>query len=602
MLRKCARLVSTTLAKEIEIESDENKQLEIIDQIYAAAIEPERFDELVDIWHEKLVSSGTEGFKNYPGKPERLFPHIQKADLILSLVNEDRSDLPTPLFEKINSEPRPTLVIDANGKIYAVNEPARQHFKLEADDELSDWVSDSSQRDIILSAITRVLSNDHSTSKTKPEFVRVWEMETEKPMLLTLIPWTTASGRKFVLVQSSNFYWPNHLKPVLQNAFGLTSAETDIVKLIVEGASIQDVANIRGSSIATVRSQIKSIYAKTETNNQSEFLRMTLGLATLNLREKDAITGAFFAPPNQVEAVWPLKEHERLMTLQDGRVLEYADCGAPDGLPCIYFHNDFLGNIWPQPAAQSTLQAGLRVIIPSRPYYGRSSPYPKNSINYEQTSDDMIELMDHLGIARALLVSISIGGMYAGALIDAYPERCVGHVLMAPAFSVESPNEEAQMPKFYRFMNSIVKRHPRLLETILKLGLAYHNRVGSVRYLKRILGDVPADISVVQDEENLAALVRALEFSGTHGHLGIYNDYKTILPEMTEKLLKVPFATYTIIGTEDRNSRLLRTDRMIKAGVSIHKVMADGGGSMLLFTHGDLVVKTLLEAWSAISD
>jgi len=583
--------------------SNGNEQLEIIDQIYAAAIEPERFDELVDIWHEKLISSGADGLKRYPGELERLYVHLDQADTILSLVSENSSGLPTPLFAKINSEPRPTLVVDAHGKIHATNDAAQKHFDLKAGESVSDWISDSAKRREIMRTIARLGSEKTKPVDETPELVRVWTEEDSRQILLSLVAWATASGRRFVFVQSSNFYWPQHLSPVIANAFDLSSAETDVVKLIVEGASVQDVANTRGSSVATVRSQIKSIYAKTETKNQSEFLRMTLGLATLNLRDRDTITGAFVKPETTRQKAWPLPEHERLFSLRHGRLLDYADCGPVDGIPCFYFHNDFLGNIWPHDAATAAVGAGFRMIIPARPYYGRSTPYPDGVVNYEQTTDDMIALMEHLGVARALLVSISSGGMFAGALIDAHPERCIGHVALAPAFAVESAEEEAKMPKMYRFMNSVVKRHPRLLETFLKLGMAYHNRVGSVRYLHRILGDVPADLAVINDESNLDAIVRGLEFCGTHGHLGIFNDYKTILSDSNEAFMRTPFPTFTVIGTDDRNSRLLRTNRMIDAGGNIRKVMADHGGTLILYTHGDLVVQTMRDAcdWDAQS-
>lgn len=578
--------------------SDGDSELEIIEQIYATAMEPERFDELVDIWHDKLKTTGENGFKYYPGESARLKAHMQRADTILALVDENQSALPTPLFQKINGEPRPTLVIDAAGKILAVNEAAQHHFELENKQDISEWISDPDDRNKILEAVRSGLSQNSPVEKFSPELFRVWTDNFATQMLLSVDVWTTTSGRQLALLQSSNFIWPSSLSSTMAKAFELTGAEIDVIKLIVEGASLQDVAERRGSKILTVRSQMKSIYAKTDTNNQSEFLRMTLGLVTLKLRDEFSVVGAFKHSQLPLNNAWPLPEHLNLMSLPDGRVLEYADCGPSDGIPCLYFHNEFLGNIWPQSIAKETISRGFRVIIPSRAYYGQTSPYSDGALNYDQTADDVAALLDHLSIEQALLVSISTGGMFSVAFADKFPDRCAGQVALAPAFAVTSAEEERQMPKFYRFMNSIVTRHPRLLESILKLGMAYHNRVGSVRYLHRILGDVPSDVAVINDVENLDAIIRALEFSGQHGHLAVFNDYKTLFPNSNEALKNLPIPLFAIIGSEDRNSRLMRAERLIQSGINIRTVIAEGGGTMLLFTHAKLVAETIEKAWA----
>jgi len=578
--------------------ADANDQLAVINQIYATAIDPERFDELVDIWTDKLIASGTDGFKRFPGDSDRLLSHAFQADALLSLGREHR-DLPAgSLFAQINSEPRPTIIFDSSGTVQAANEAAELHFGLTTGQKIDDWLLDAEQARELVANTRQLVADDRALSKSTPQLLRIWSEAHARSILLSLSATQTPTRQRLVLLQSSNFYWPDHLNPIIAKAFELTPAEVEVVKLIVEGASIQEVSDARGSTVSTVRSHIKSIYAKTETKNQAEFLRMTLGLATLHIQPRTAVASDTELARVSPRSAWPGPENERMFMLPDGRVLEYTDCGPKAGRPCVYFHNDHLGNIWPSHAAKACVDAGLRIITPTRAYYGRSSPYPDGATNYEQTPDDIAALLAHLELSRVLLVSITIGGMFACAFTKAYPDLCVGHVSIAPAIVAASPEEEAEMPKIYQFLDGIVKRYPSLLETFLKLGRAYHKRVGSVRYMKRVWGDVPADIAVVQDEDNLKAMLRGLEFSGTYGHLGMFHDYKSILPDSNQIIIQSDIPLYAIIGTEEKNSRLKRTDRLIEQGADIEKVLAAGGGSLLLYSHADLVVQTLVRAWA----
>lgn len=63
------------------------------------------------------------------------------------------------------------------------------------------------------------------------------------------------------------------LRP-LQSRHALTEAETELVALLSRGASIEQAAAQRGVSLNTARSQLKQVFAKTETRRQSDLLRL----------------------------------------------------------------------------------------------------------------------------------------------------------------------------------------------------------------------------------------------------------------------------------------------------------------------------------------
>jgi len=68
---------------------------------------------------------------------------------------------------------------------------------------------------------------------------------------------------------------------VLQKLFGLTPAEERLAILIAGGATPAEIAQETGLSIATVRSQLASVFAKTQTTRQPELVALLARVAIL---------------------------------------------------------------------------------------------------------------------------------------------------------------------------------------------------------------------------------------------------------------------------------------------------------------------------------
>ena len=64
----------------------------------------------------------------------------------------------------------------------------------------------------------------------------------------------------------------------MRNLYGLTRAEAEICRLIVECHSTQEIADIRNVSVATVRTQMKSVFSKTGLHRKSDLVRLALNV------------------------------------------------------------------------------------------------------------------------------------------------------------------------------------------------------------------------------------------------------------------------------------------------------------------------------------
>jgi DNA-binding CsgD family transcriptional regulator len=72
-------------------------------------------------------------------------------------------------------------------------------------------------------------------------------------------------------------------EPVLRQAFGLTPAETRIALGLAAGLELQEIAAAAGVTSGTARTQLKSIFAKTDTHRQSELVALIGRLSLLNV-------------------------------------------------------------------------------------------------------------------------------------------------------------------------------------------------------------------------------------------------------------------------------------------------------------------------------
>jgi DNA-binding CsgD family transcriptional regulator len=72
-------------------------------------------------------------------------------------------------------------------------------------------------------------------------------------------------------------------EPVVRQAFGLTPAEARVAVLVARGLDVSEIALSQGVSEGTIRTQLKAIFAKTETRRQAQLVGVINGATSLRL-------------------------------------------------------------------------------------------------------------------------------------------------------------------------------------------------------------------------------------------------------------------------------------------------------------------------------
>ena len=127
---------------------------------------------------------------------------------------------------------------------------------------------------------------------------------------------------------------------------------------------------------------------------------------------------------------------ERL-TLEDGRVLEYAIKGEPSWpLLVLYLGSPSAVTEFPH-VSEAAARRNVRTVVCSRPGYGASSRHPGRGV--ADAAADMRQLADHLNAATFMVAGWSGGGPYAlacAALLGPRVRACMTLAGVAPVADV----------------------------------------------------------------------------------------------------------------------------------------------------------------------
>jgi pimeloyl-ACP methyl ester carboxylesterase len=134
-----------------------------------------------------------------------------------------------------------------------------------------------------------------------------------------------------------------------------------------------------------------------------------------------------------------MSNHQNFAKL-NGVSLAYRDIGS--GLPIVFIHGHaFNQSMWdPQISA---LSSRYRVITFDLRGYGASEVPAVEATSLETMAADVNALLDHLGIAKAVVAGLSMGGQIAMAFAELYPQRLIALVLAATFSEIDSPEVAA---------------------------------------------------------------------------------------------------------------------------------------------------------------
>lgn len=488
---------------------------ETIDRLYDVALDPERYEALLDHWESTVAPLRAHVDLDAPRLLDdpQMAAHFRRAAEFLDRaviseykVGQDRLDAILAPFERVAA-----VLLDRRGVVRAANPAARQVLGIAARARLEDLPIHEGDRPALGTALAMLLTERGKDTA----MLRLRGVEADNLMVLRLQRCTAADGTDLVLAASNGLRLPEGFCDILRQAFGLTRAEGDILCHLVDCRSIAEIAAERGRAPDTIRAQIKSILAKTETHSQVELVRLALSMIDMT-----AMTANIAAARQKTRGGHAGPEYRDFRTLAapDGRRVDYLVLGAEGGRPLLYLPLDYGLVRWPASAEAEARKRGIRVIVPLRPGYGRSEMVGRG-VDYDGALlDDMETVLRAEGVRRCPVLCLSGDLYYAVMLARRDPARVSGILACAGMLPLTRRAQFERMDKWHRFILAGAKYTPHLLPFMVKAGFLLARRIGKRGFIQAVYGNSAADIDTFEEPEVFAAIVAGSEvaLSDTH--------------------------------------------------------------------------------------
>ncbi|MCA1335270.1 hypothetical protein [Pseudooceanicola marinus] len=288
----------------------------VIGQLYDIALDPRRLEDFLTDWEQltrplrtappRDAATAVPPEEVAPRRPDAVqltasfLPHFRR---VRALLGQSPAAPALPAEEMLLRQlpRRAGFTVGPDLSLRAVNAPATALLGVQTGDTLSQLPLEPSHLAPLEDRLRQLLAPAHDTPEAQDSESRGAgpraaasdaAADTGEILRLRLAP----SGRlviaqlalhrppdqpPFALVVTTLLHWPRGLGTLLRRAFGLTRAETEILRALSEARPLREIAHARGRSVETVRAQIKALLAKTETRSQAELLRLVLSFDPL---------------------------------------------------------------------------------------------------------------------------------------------------------------------------------------------------------------------------------------------------------------------------------------------------------------------------------
>ena len=496
-----------------DTKSDSTRQTDdIIDHLYEVAVDPSRYETLLDHWEAMIKPRRAAA--NLADHPviglDHLSGHVERADQVLERVIKDAAVKgPQAMLAQIDRVA--AFAADRSGRIIATNTAATTLLNITDGQALGDIALGDGDAGQLSHFVGRMLG----ANRDAPVVLRARTAQADRLVVFHLRVVREDGETPFVIGISSQVRWPDGFTDMLRSAFEFTPAETDVVRALTEGQTLQQIADGRGRSVDTIRAQLKSIMAKTETRSQTELVRLTL--STMEIAQFTAQVSNSVGTVSQGYETLQPRPFQTLI-LPDGRRMDYLILGDSEGVPLFYQPLDYGLTRWPASAEDEAARRGIKIIVPIRAGYGASTSLPKRAPYVAHLVDDFASLLDHLGVRQAPFLSLGGDSHLAVAFNAAHPDRMTALVACAGVLPLTQAEQYERMEKWHRFILAGARYTPHLLPFMVKAGFALAKRLGKRGFVHAVYGKSPADVATFEHPEVFEAMVCGSEVCLSDAH------------------------------------------------------------------------------------
>lgn len=570
-------------------QTDQPTEEDIIALAYAMAVGFDRYYELFDALSARLAShekwDQTEEDRTIETL-SRLEPHFHNA---LDLMHKSalQREKPKHTVRAMEDDLRPSILVTPNGRITYANASATDKFGWASGDRLDAMQFEPEQFKGLTHALTGLA--DTKTFQLVGTF-EVFKSDGSGPIRVSLRKVLGDQNEVLGHISALSSSWHPDLAAEFKAVMKITPAELDVVRAVVTGLSLTDLALERGRAVGTVRLQAKTLLKKLHLRSQTELACLYASFAELRV-----------TPSHEGHAGQTSPAHSRMLRLSDGRQLEYEIAGPPDGRPVLYFPALLGGAAFTERMHRSLYQQKICLITVWRPGFASSDPDgPPTFAAFENHAMDVLELLAELNIKTCVVIGHITSVMFAYALAKYAPDTVRKVVAVNGTVPSWSGKHVSKLDKAERIRFALLRRAPKIGRMIVHTLLAKVEAGFDDEFLSTFLSS-NFDKNTLQHPEIRTLFREALSKTIAQGYDTFVHELSLGALEWEPLVQGVQCPIEVLIGEEN----VVYTPTLVSEYAMEHpdmkiEVIPDTG-HLLLFQNFERVLKATVEAPHAMS-
>nr|WP_305889100.1 LuxR C-terminal-related transcriptional regulator [Parvularcula maris] len=540
--------------------------LEIIEASYRCAADPAALDEFLERCGARLDEQdlGTQ-----PGLLERQLKSV--ASLLSRMPDPSPEDEAEAVLRQSRSA---AVLINAAGSVSDLNEEGALMFGARRGAEArGSWLDPGSEQEY-----ERLLRMLRPGANRAQVVLRITKPSGEAGMAEGFV---AGEAAQHVLIRALSVEWTGKVAETLSSAFDLTAAEIDVSRMIFEGKAVEEIAAERQSAPRTVRTQLRSIFAKTGMARQLELNRLLNALAARS-EQIEGATGRWRDPLGR----------EKIVRAPDGRAIALTFMGQADGYPVLLTHGAFTGYMLPEQVQHHAKKCGLNLIVVMRPGFGNSDPLEREGA-ITAGARSLKDVCDILNIERCSAIGL-MNGLTPIARFASQDPALVEKVLsIGAAVPLKPPIGFSHLPGAVKTMLRLASIGSVATEVAALASLRLVRSKGMAEGIVRMFGHSEPDRRSTSDPRTLSLMAASASMLSAQGHATFTKDLGLIAADWREDLRTLQCPVRMLCGEQDPVYPPAKVKAVQKAYPTFEIETVPDAGQLVMYQAGEPLLRAL---------
>lgn len=552
---------------------------EIVSDTFRSLVDQDAFDKLIVSWDRRLKA-----LEVAPAGNKLQFPRGMLKQLDLAKEMLERLDIRAhgdPLERIVSEVAGPAMVLSPDLRVAAINVAGKHCFGTTSGAFFSrDCVDPASQ-----AAFTELVRSAYRRGNTAQ---LVLHIQDQRPGARAIhaeafLVQTPNQPKPYIAVRTLELAWSDGASAKLIEAFGLTEAEVEVGRHFFETCELAKVAQERGVSLHTVRTQMKTILAKTGAASQADLIRLFAMVASRQMLETRGLMSTWQDPLGR----------EQIINTACGRKIAWTWMGAPNGTPVVYLRGMAMGYLLPDRAERLLVKAGIKLLVPSRPGYGNSSMHEDLPV-LEDNRVALHAFLSHIGLKGCVGIGLSDGIIPLLAEQDKHPDT-FGAVVSVGFNGCLNRVGCRKLPIPQATLLKLATTAPKLLDLIAQLGRRMMQQHGVDWYLERAHASTPLDLETTRDPETATLVRDACSHLAVQGTRTFVRDMQMFHAPVDAAIDRLRIPMLSMVPTEDGIFDLAEYQLLEQRNENITVVPVEQTADLLIYQQTDFILNRIID-------